>query len=283
MESGRRAVELLVSEDGVLATEISKEIDNNNKERRSVDRIITTEALRMISSGQRQANSRTTVLYNPDWHKGVIGIVASRLIETHYRPTVILTESNGFATGSARSVVGYDLYQAIESCSDLLESFGGHMFAAGLTLRKENVPAFIDKFEEVVSRTISDDQLLPRVEVDLEIEFNEITDKFYNILRQFQPFGPQNMSPVFVSRGVSDTGKGRKVGSAGEHLKLDLCNESTGTSSFSAIAFGQGDMWELVKDGKPVDIAYTLEINEYRGVKNIQLNIKDIKQAELKS
>lgn len=282
MESGRRAVELLVSEDGVLASEISKEIDNNNKDRRSVDRMITTEALRMISSGQRQANSRTTVLYNPEWHKGVIGIVASRLIETHYRPTVILTESNGFATGSARSVVGYDLYQAIESCSDLLESFGGHMFAAGLTLKKENVPAFIDKFEEYVSRTISDDQLTPRVDVDIEIEFDEITDKFYNILKQFQPFGPQNMSPVFVTRNVSDTGKGRNVGSAGEHLKLDLCSETTGTTSFSAIAFGHGDRWDMIKDGKAIDIAYTLEINEFRGTRNIQLNIKDIKPCNSK-
>lgn len=282
MESGRRAVELLVSEDGVLASVISKEIDNNNKDRRSVDRMITTEALRMISSGQRQANSRTTVLYNPEWHKGVIGIVASRLIETHYRPTVILTESNGFATGSARSVVGYDLYQAIESCSDLLESFGGHMFAAGLTLKKENVPAFIDKFEEYVSRTISDDQLTPRVDVDIEIEFDEITDKFYNILKQFQPFGPQNMSPVFVTRNVSDTGKGRNVGSAGEHLKLDLCSETTGTTSFSAIAFGHGDRWDMIKDGKAIDIAYTLEINEFRGTRNIQLNIKDIKPCNSK-
>lgn len=283
MESGRRAVELLVSENGVIASEISKEIDNCNKARRSVDRTITTEALRMISSGQRQANARTTVLYNPEWHKGVIGIVASRLIETHYRPTVILTESNGFATGSARSVIGYDLYQAIEACSDLLESFGGHMFAAGLTLKRENVPAFSERFEEVVSKSISEEQLMPRVEIDMEIEFDEITDKFFNILKQFQPFGPQNMAPVFVTRAVFDTGAGRSVGSGGEHLKLDLCSEKTGTTSFSAIAFGQGNMNDMVRDGKPIDIAYTIEMNEFRGNRNIQLNIKDIKPSLPKS
>ncbi|MEZ5000301.1 MAG: single-stranded-DNA-specific exonuclease RecJ [Bacteroidales bacterium] len=280
MESGRRAVELLVSEDGTIASEISKEIDNCNKARRSVDRSITTEALRMIYSDPRMANSRTTVLYNPEWHKGVIGIVASRLIETHYRPTIILTESNGFATGSARSVVGYDLYQAIESCSDLLESFGGHMFAAGLTLRKENVKEFSERFEEVVSRTISDDQLLPRVEIDMEIGFEDINDKFFNVLRQFQPFGPLNMAPVFVTRNVFDTGSGRTVGSSGEHLKLDLCSETTGTVSFPAIAFGQGNMKDIVRVGNPIDIAYTVEMNEFRGARTIQLNIKDIKPAK---
>ena len=159
----------LVSSDTRLATGISKEISNFNIERRSVDRTITTEAMRMISEDQRNVNSRTTVLYNPTWKKGVIGIVASRLIETYYRPTVILTESNGFATGSARSVQGYDLYQAIEACSDLLESFGGHMFAAGLTLKKENIIPFMERFEKHVYKTITEDQLMPRVFIDTEL------------------------------------------------------------------------------------------------------------------
>ncbi len=277
METGSKAVDLLVSSDTRLATGISKEINNFNIERRSVDRIITTEAMRMISEDQRTVNSRTTVLYNPTWKKGVIGIVASRLIETYYRPTVILTESNGFATGSARSVQGYDLYQAIEACSDLLESFGGHMFAAGLTLKKENIRPFMDRFEKYVHSTITEDQLTPRVFIDTDLLFSEINEDFFKVMSQFQPFGPENMSPLFVSHNVFDTGSGRMVGSSGEHLKLDLCQESSGQKSFSAIAFGQANHFEYIRGGNPFDICYSLEMNEFRGNKNLQLNIKDIK------
>lgn len=277
METGSKAVDLLVAIDSALATGISKEINNFNIERRNVDRIITTEAMRMIAEDQRTVNSKTTVLYNPTWKKGVIGIVASRLIETYYRPTVILTESNGFATGSARSVQGYDLYQAIEACSDLLESFGGHMFAAGLTLKKENIHPFMERFEQYVNSTITEEQLVPRVFVDTELSFSEIGEEFFRVMNQFQPFGPENMSPVFVSRNVFDTGTGRMVGSSGEHLKLDLCQESAGPKSFSAIAFSQADHFEYIKAGKPFDICYSLEMNEFRGNRNLQLNIKDIK------
>ena len=277
METGSKAVDLLVSSDTKLATGISKEINNFNIERRSVDRIITTEAMRMIAEDQRTVNSRTTVLYNPIWKKGVIGIVASRLIETYYRPTVILTESNGFATGSARSVQGYDLYQAIEACSDLLESFGGHMFAAGLTLKKENIRPFMDRFEQYVNSTITEEQLVPRIFIDTELSFSEINDVFFKTMSQFQPFGPENMSPVFVSRNVFDTGAGRMVGSSGEHLKLDLCQESTGQKSFPAIAFSQANHFEYIKGGNPFDICYSLEMNEFRGNRNLQLNIRDIK------
>jgi single-stranded-DNA-specific exonuclease len=277
METGSKAVDLLVSSDSRLATGISKEINNFNIERRSVDRIITTEAMRMIAEDQRTVNSRTTVLYNPNWKKGVIGIVASRLIETYYRPTVILTESNGFATGSARSVQGYDLYQAIEACSDLLESFGGHMFAAGLTLKKENIRPFMDRFEQYVNSTITEEQLVPRIFIDTELSFSEINEEFFKTMSQFQPFGPENMSPVFVSRNVFDTGSGRMVGSSGEHLKLDLCQESTGQKSFSAIAFSQANHFEYIKGGNPFDICYSLEMNEFRGTRNLQLNVRDIK------
>ncbi len=277
METGSKAVDLLVSSDTLLATGISKEINNFNLERRSVDRIITTEAMRMIAEDQRTVNSKTTVLYNPSWKKGVIGIVASRLIETYYRPTVILTESNGFATGSARSVQGYDLYQAIEACSDLLESFGGHMFAAGLTLKKENIRPFMDRFEQYVNSTITEEQLVPRIFIDTELSFSEINEEFFKTMSQFQPFGPENMSPVFVSRNVFDTGSGRMVGSSGEHLKLDLCQESTGQKSFSAIAFSQANHFEYIKGGNPFDICYSLEMNEFRGNRNLQLNIRDIK------
>ena len=277
METGSKAVDLLVSSDTLIATGISKEISNFNIERRSVDRIITTEALRMISEDQRKTNARTTVLYNPGWRKGVIGIVASRLIETYYRPTVILTESNGFATGSARSVPGYDLYQAIEACSDLLESFGGHMFAAGLTLKKENITPFMERFEQYVNSTIVEDQLLPRIPIDGELSFSEINEDFFNIMNKFQPFGPENMSPVFVSRNVFDAGMGKMVGSNGEHLKLDLCQDSPGQRTIPAIAFSQANHFEYIKGGHPFDICYSIEMNEFRGNKNLQLNIKDIK------
>jgi single-stranded-DNA-specific exonuclease len=280
METGSKAVELLISSDTKLATGISKEISNFNIERRSVDRIITTEAMRMISEDQRNVNSRTTVLYNPTWKKGVIGIVASRLIETYYRPTVILTESNGFATGSARSVQGYDLYQAIEACSDLLESFGGHMFAAGLTLKKENIKPFMERFERHVYKTITEEQLMPRVFIDTELLFSEINEDFFKTMSLFQPFGPENMSPVFVSKNVFDTGSGRMVGSSGEHLKLDLCHESTGQKSFPAIAFNQANHFEYIRGGNPFDICYSLEMNEFRGSKNLQLNIRDIKTPD---
>jgi len=277
METGSKAVDLLVSSDTLLATGISKQINNFNIERRSIDRLITTEAMRMIAEDQRTVNSRTTVLYNPTWKKGVIGIVASRLIETYYRPTVILTESNGFATGSARSVHGYDLYQAIESCSDLLESFGGHMFAAGLTLKMENIKPFMERFEFYVNGTITEEQLVPRIFIDTELSFSEINEDFFKTMSQFQPFGPENMSPIFVSRNVFDTGSGRMVGSSGEHLKLDLCQESTGQKSFSAIAFSQADHFEYIRAGNPFDVCYSLEMNEFRGNRNLQLNIRDIK------
>jgi single-stranded-DNA-specific exonuclease len=283
METGSKAVELLISNDTKLATGISKEINNFNIERRTVDRSITTEAMRMISEDQRTVNAKTTVLFNPSWKKGVIGIVASRLIETYYRPTVILTESNGFATGSARSVQGYDLYQAIEACSDLLESFGGHMFAAGLTLKKENIRPFMDRFEQFVNSTITEEQLVPRIFVDSELSFSEINEDFFLFLSKFQPFGPENMSPVFVSRNVYDTGAGRMVGSSGEHLKLDLCHESTGQKSFPAIAFSQAEHFEHIRSGKPFDICYSVEMNEFRGNKNLQLNIRDIRIAAEKT
>ena len=282
METGSKAVDLLVSNDIKLAAGISREINNFNIERRSVDRIITTEAMRMISEDQSSVNARTTVLYNPLWKKGVIGIVASRLIETYYRPTVILTESNGFATGSARSVQGYDLYQAIEACSDLLESFGGHMFAAGLTMKKENIKLFKERFEEYVNSTISEEQLVPRIFIDTELSFSEINEDFFKVMSQFQPFGPENMSPLFVSRNVFDSGAGRMVGSSGEHLKLDLCQESTGTRTFPAIAFGQANHFEYIKVGKPFDVCYSVEINEFRGNRTLQLNIRDIKATDPK-
>lgn len=280
MESGNKAVELLISNDSKLAVGMSKSINDCNNDRRTVDRIITTEAMRMIAEDYRRLNARTTVLYNPLWHKGVIGIVASRLIETYYRPTVILTESNGFATGSARSVPGYDLYQAIESCADLLESFGGHMFAAGLTMKKDNVDEFTRRFENYVTSTISEEQLVPRIFVDAELNPGDITPDFFNLLNRFRPYGPENMAPIFVSRNVCDTGGGKMVGQTGEHLKLEICHESAGIRVMPAIAFGLADKWEHIKSQKAFDICYSIEINDFRGARSLQLNIKDIRPSE---
>ncbi len=277
METGSKVVELLISNDTKIATEISKVINNFNIERRTVDRVITTEALRMISDDPSSLNARTTVLYNPLWKKGVIGIVASRLIETYYRPTIILTESNGLATGSARSVPGYDLYQAIEACSGLLESFGGHMYAAGLTMKMENIRPFRQQFEQYVNSTITEELLVPRLFIDTELLFSEINEDFFKTMSLFQPFGPENMSPIFMSRNVFDTGSARMVGSNCEHLKLDLCQESSGMKSIPAIAFSQANHFEVIKSRCPFDICYSIDMNEFRGNKNLQLNIRDIK------
>jgi single-stranded-DNA-specific exonuclease len=276
MESGSKAVELLVSQDAQLALTICDAIDRSNDDRRKKDSEITSEARRMVSEDSRSVNSRTTVLFHQGWHKGVIGIVASRLIETYYRPTVILTESkDGFATGSARSVPGYDLYQAIESCSDLLESFGGHMFAAGLTLKQSNLPRFRERFEKFVSDTIREEHLVPSVNVDEEIPLEDVTLELYRYLEFFQPFGPENMAPVFVSRRVK-TLQCQPVGNNGMHLKLSFARHNM--DPVGAIAFGQADTMELFREsGGVVDIAYSVELNDFKGKSSVQLNIKDIK------
>lgn len=276
MESGSRAVELLISTDSHEALTICDTIDRSNDDRRKKDNEITMEARRMVSGDDRMGNARTTVLFHQGWHKGVIGIVASRLIETYYRPTVILTESkDGFATGSARSVPGYDLYQAIEACSDLLESFGGHMFAAGLTLKQENLQTFRERFEKFVSETIKDEHLVPTINVDEEIALEDVGPELYGHLERFQPFGPENMAPLFVSHRVK-TLSCQTVGSNGMHLKLSFARP--GAEPVNAIAFGQSDAMEVIREaGGVVDIAYSVELNEFRGTKTVQLNIKDIK------
>jgi single-stranded-DNA-specific exonuclease len=276
MESGSKAVELLVSQDSDLAVAICDDIDHSNDDRRKKDSEITSEARRMVSEDNRMSNSRTTVLFHQGWHKGVIGIVASRLIETYYRPTVILTESkDGFATGSARSVPGYDLYQAIESCSDLLESFGGHMFAAGLTLKQENLQLFRERFEKFVSDTIREEHLVPTVNIDAEIPIEDVGIEMYGFLERFQPFGPENMAPVFVSRRLK-TMSCQPVGNNGTHLKLSFARQNA--EPIGAIAFGQSDTMEIFREcGGVVDIAYSVELNVYRGRSTVQLNIKDIK------
>lgn len=277
MESGKKSVDLLISQNEGDALIIGEKINSYNLDRRNVDTSITQEALNLISSDPEMKDRKSTVLFNPLWHKGVIGIVASRLMEYYYRPTVILTRSNGFATGSARSVMGFDLYQAIEECSDLLENFGGHKYAAGLTLKEQNVQRFRERFEAVVEETILPDQLIPVVEIDTEIQLSEITDNFYKVIKQFQPFGPDNMAPVFLTENVVDNGEGKIVGVNAEHLKLSLVQEEDPFRVFPAIAFQQAPQLKKIQGGKAFDICYSLEENNFRGISTIQLNIRDIK------
>lgn len=277
MESGRKSVDLLVSVDEKQAMVIADKINHFNIDRRNIDSNITQEALGIIDCNEELKQKKSTVLFNPDWHKGVIGIVASRLMEHYYKPTVILTKSNGFATGSARSVNGFDLYQAIEECSDLLENFGGHKYAAGLTMKLSNVSKFQKKFEKVVEENILPDQLIPVVEIDTEMKLSDIDEKFYRILKQFRPFGPENMAPVFLTENVVDNGEGKAVGTNNEHLKLSLVQEEDPFKVFPAIAFGQGKIFSKIKGGLAFDICYSVDENTFRGNSNLQLNIKDIK------
>lgn len=276
IEHGSKAVELLIS-DTAEATEFSKKINETNSQRRDIDISITDEAFETMDLDPITPFKKSTVLFNPSWHKGVVGIVASRMIERYYKPTIILTESNGMATGSARSVKDFDVYTAIENCSHLLEQFGGHKFAAGLSLKTENVKAFIEAFENEVSRSIKPEMLIPTVEIDLEIALDDVNDKLIRILNQFAPHGPHNMTPVFVSRAVLDTGFAKVVGA--NHLKLEVYQPNTQLTKIEAIAFGKGDFLNFFKRNIPVDIVYKIKVNEFRGVTSIQLIIEEIKAA----
>lgn len=277
ISSGESSVELLISESFHEGLELATQINSYNDYRKNIDGDITEEALKIVQSMDSARPRKATVLFQPDWHKGVIGIVASRLIERFYRPTVILTRSNGMATGSARSVDDYDLYQAVNACSDLLESFGGHKFAAGLSMPLENVELFKERFERYVEETITEDQLIPQVNIDQEVTLAHITPKFFRILKQFEPYGPNNNAPVFVARAVQDTGRSRQVGRSWEHLKLSLAIEPGSNQGVDAIAFGFGHMFSDIHKGKPFDLVFSVEENTYRGISSIQLMVKDIK------
>ncbi len=276
IEHGKKSVEILVVHDEEEAARLGDEINSYNEIRKTLDRDITQEALDMIAHDPIQEERNATVLYNRDWHKGVVGIVASRLTEHYYRPTIILTESNGLATGSARSVKDFDLYEAIGQCSDLLESYGGHMYAAGLTMKIDNIPAFTRRFEEIVKKAIPDAQQTEVLEADCKIQLSDITPKFYRILKQFEPFGPHNMNPLFITEDVLDNGTSRCVGRNLEHLKLDLVEPTGNSPVFPAIAFNQADHFEMISQGLPFDICFSLAENEFRGKTNIQLYIRDI-------
>ena len=281
MESGRMAVELLTAMDVEEAVRIGTEINEHNNERKNIDRRITQEALDMVRSGNCLSSANATIVYNPQWHKGVVGIVASRLVEAFYKPTIVFTMSQGgLVTGSARSVHGFDLYDAIESCADLLENFGGHLYAAGLTLKEENLPAFCERIEKAISGTIIPAMQTPVVDIDARLNFSQITPKFLRILKQFQPFGPGNSAPVFLTENVYDNGMGRKVGAEGGHLKLELIQESHPYHHISAIAFNMAGYFEHIKAGNPIDVCYSIVENYYRGTANTQLRVKDLRGRE---
>ena len=271
IEHGAKAVALLVQEDIEQARSMAQKVNEHNLKRRELDQSITQEALKMVIP-----NAKSTVVYQENWHKGVVGIVASRLIETHYRPTIVLTENNGMLAGSARSVKGFDVYNAIDSCSEYIEQFGGHKYAAGLTLKKENLAGFTAKFEEVVSATIQEEMLNPQISIDAELTISEINPKLYRILKQMAPFGPGNMSPTFMTQQVIDRGYGRKIGQEQTHLKLNVGDKES-TQYLDCIGFGMADKFELIKEGQQFDIAYAIEENVWNGNVNLQLRLKDIR------
>jgi len=280
IESARSAVELLITTNQQKADKMATKVNSCNDARKNIDRNITQDAIRMTSSEPGIQEKKSTVLFNPNWHKGVVGIVASRMIEIYYRPTVILTASNGMATGSARSIPGFDVYKALENCSDLLENFGGHTYAAGLTLDINNIEPFKERFENIAENLITEEQLIPHIEIDAKLDFDEITPKFFKILSQFQPFGPQNLAPIFVARNVKDTGNARLVGSSKEHVKLNLLQVNGSKQEFPAIAFQQANHYKAIHNNEPFDICFSVEENNFRGEKTLQLNIKDIKKRE---
>ena len=279
---GYAAVNLLIEGNESLAEEFGSVIDGFNQDRKCIDRSVTQEAHDFIEAHAELKAAKSTVIYNPRWMKGIVGIVASRLIETYYRPTMVLTMSNGFVTGSARSVPGFDLYQAIESCSDLLENFGGHMYAAGLTMRPERVEEFTRRFNAYVEENIDPITLQPQVEIDSELFFSNITPAFRRDLNRFQPFGPGNPAPVFVTRGVVSHGETKLVGADCEHLRMDLMQRQKPNTTIQTIAFQQPTHYEWIRAGHPIDVCYQIVENHYRGSVSVQLRIKDIKPLRSK-
>lgn len=290
VDHGKGAVELLISQDAERANETAKILNQNNNERRDLDKTITAHAMEMISSDEQFLQRKSTVVFHPDWHKGVVGIVASRLIERWYRPTIVLTGNEGKVSGSARSVREFDVHDAIEECSELLIQFGGHKYAAGLTLKAENVTAFVQKFDEAVARRITEEQLAPVTEIDLEISLSQIDQQFMDTLKMFEPFGPGNMNPVFRTNDLHDRGWAKIVGES--HLKCDLYEGENRNKHFAAIGFGMGDFLPSLKEGyshtaivklsvaeggqSGFNACYTLEENHWNGMVSVQMNLKDV-------
>ena len=277
IRSGKDAVRLLITDNAEEAAQMSEEINRQNDIRKGLDQQITNEALEMLSSDPENENKKSTVVCGENWHKGVVGIVASRLIDTYYRPTIVLSFTDGMISGSARSVGGFDIYSAIDSCSDLLTNFGGHIFAAGLSMKPENLDAFKERFEKYVSEHILPEQMQPVIEVETEISFSDITAQFFNILRHLEPFGPGNPRPVFVTRNICNYLYSLRVGKRGEHLKLDVTDR---TGALQGIAFGKGDFALPLMNGENMDICYELQQNNFNGQTSIQMMVQDIKKVE---
>ena len=281
MQSGIEAVDLLVCRDLHDAYEKGKAIDQYNKDRKELDKRITEEANRLISNDVSIIEGkRSIVIYNKDWHKGIIGIVASRLTELYYKPSVVLTYSNGMATGSSRSAQGFDIYSAVNASRGLLENFGGHAYAVGLTLKEENIPEFSRRFEQYVAEHIQPNQLSPQIEIDAEIEFADITPELMAFLKKFNPYGPGNQKPIFITRNVFDFGTSKLVGKNLEHIKLELEDDST-SRVINAIAFNMAPYFEHIHAHKPIDICYTIEQTRRAGKPDsVQLMIRDIRLSE---
>jgi single-stranded-DNA-specific exonuclease len=282
IKHGKKAVNLLIEEDLATANRYADAIEEFNKERRSLDQEITKEALAQIVENN-EIDKYSSVVYHPDWHKGVLGIVASRLIENYYRPTVVFTKSNDVLSGSVRSVSGFNVYDALHACREHIIQFGGHKYAAGLTIAESEFENFKEKFEKVVRSTISEDSLVPEITIDTDLSFRALKSingenftKFYRIVKRMEPFGPGNMKPVFITEGVNDTGYSKLVGQDGQHLKLSVKELKTGIT-MNGIGFNMGDKYELVHSGTPLAIVYTLEENHWNGNVSLQLRIKDIK------
>ncbi|NCT75708.1 MAG: single-stranded-DNA-specific exonuclease RecJ [Chitinophagaceae bacterium] len=275
MDDASKAVQLFIAESFEEALHYAEMLHNDNSDRKEADLQTTQEAISLIENTPAWHNTRSTVLYQPHWHKGVVGIVASRVIEQYYRPTIILTNSGDYVAGSARSVPGFNLYEAIHACRDLLLGYGGHFAAAGMTLEIQQVDAFRQKFEEIVSATIDPQLLIPEIVIDAEIDFSDINWTFYRILTQMEPFGPENMRPVFITRRVTDSGFSKIVKE--QHLRFSV---RQGETVFNGIGFGMADKYALLQNGQPVDIVYKLDENEWNGSKSLQLRVVDVKASQ---
>ena len=265
---GNEAVALLTEYDINQAEQFASEIEKHNSDRKDLDKQITIEALAQIEDNDEKKGF-TTVVYQENWHKGVIGIVASRLIETYYRPTIVFTKSGDKLAASARSVKDFDVYNAIEACAEHLEQFGGHMYAAGMTLKEENYQNFKNAFEKIVSETIHPDLLIPEISIDAEINLTAIDERLVRLLNQFEPFGPQNMTPTFMTKNLKDSGYAKTLGQNGEHLKLFVKQQNS--QGFGAIGFGLGDKLEITKNHQPIAICYCIDENEFNGTVSLQL------------
>lgn len=275
--SGAEAVALLITDDETEALQKAEDINKYNKERQDFQKEVADEALKMLDQDPRNAQRRTTVVYSPAWNKGVVGIAASRLIETYYRPTIVLTASDeGFISGSARSVAGYNIYDAIDSCRDLLTHFGGHAFAAGVTMPLQHLEEFKRRLEDYVARTIQPQQLQPTINVEQEISFEDITPQFYNVIKHLEPFGPDNPRPVFVTRHLINNRYTRKIGKDNVHLHLDLTDTRL---AMEGIAFNKGDWAPYIQNGNPVDVCYTIEENTYNNRTTLQMRVLDLKET----